>query len=92
MRNTHVWALRSDFPQGNKAFSMAYPRGYLRPAQVRPKREAFLLEDLADKSLRGPQNPRNTRCLALRQDFPRENKAFSRENKAFCQWPNLEGT
>ena len=32
---------------------MAYPGRHLRPAQVRPKSEAFLLEDLADKSLGG---------------------------------------
>ena len=37
-----------------RLFYMAYPGRHLRPAQVRPKSAAFLLEDLADKSLRGP--------------------------------------
>ena len=71
------WLCEAIFPLGNNAFSMSYPGRHLRPAQVRPKSEAFLLKDLADKSLRGPQNPRNTYVLALRSDFHRGNKAFS---------------
>ena len=55
---------------------MAYPGGNLSPAQVWPKSEAFSLGDLADKSLRRPQNPINTHMLALRNDFPRGNKDF----------------
>jgi len=66
-------ASQSDFPRGNKPFSMPYPVRHQRPAQ---ERSVFTRGFSCDKSLRGLQNLRNTYFWFCETIFLEEKRLF----------------